>query len=140
MRTRTLYDDLLDLFVDKISGKECLYKSGKRKSCLQTKVLPNSIGAKRPSGWCEICWLTYQLEEVSIMNIQLRTELSKFKERVLIIDKLAEDVSNLVSVGCAKHAGQLSLNFDLYDENNLKKESVDYGSYARVGEFETDGD
>jgi len=96
--TNSQYNTIVNLLLDKVGGRECLYKSASRQPCLSTNIFPERITDERPVGWCEICWLTYQLEDAKKINTKLIKELNKQQS-------ISTKNNNI-------HSGQLVLDFE----------------------------
>jgi hypothetical protein len=90
------FDEIINTFLDKLSGNTCLFVNEKRPKCDKYLQLPDVRDTRmwdkfgRPKGWCEVCWLKYQLEQEQKKVKELEQEL-KAREVIYGID-----VSSLV--------------------------------------------
>jgi hypothetical protein len=87
-------DNLVDAFIDKIKGDECLYKGYKRPDCLTKYGFPVSLVVK-PKGWCEVCWLRFQISEKDVLFSHLQQEYNNLRRN---IDKMNQDYKEMLKM------------------------------------------
>ena len=109
----TTNDIAINGLLEKLSGDKCLYLGGSvTKSCIETNPDPDNL-SKRPEGWCEVCWLTFQVEEYSLQNLKMRMDLKELRPKLQMLDGLIKTIEDLdPELTPDKHKGQLSLQFE----------------------------
>ena len=97
MIKKSCQEEVIDRFLEKISGNKCLYSSLNFKDCLHEIGLPpnnlieNFDNNGRPYGWCEICWRGYQIK-------QLKNYIYELEHRLRIdekLDNLTKQIDNV---------------------------------------------